>query len=101
MCADPSSSGSFAAVSTFEAEIEIWDLDVLDALQPVATLGGHTGDAGNREPEIRSRKRRNKEGWLPGSHTDSVLSLAWNAAYRNVLASGSADKSIKACVCQQ
>jgi periodic tryptophan protein 1 len=97
--AEPSTSGNFAAVSTFEPEIEIWDLDVIDSLQPVLVLGGHAGDAVAKAPERRSKKRRNKEGYKEGSHTDSVLALAWNAAYRNVLASGSADKSIKVWVC--
>lgn len=43
-CAEPERPGSFAAVSTFDTEIEIWELGVIDALQPVASLGGHSGD---------------------------------------------------------
>lgn len=32
--------GSYAAVGTFNPAIEIWDLDVLDTMEPVAVLGG-------------------------------------------------------------
>jgi periodic tryptophan protein 1 len=32
--------GNYAIVSTFLPEIEIWDLDLADAIEPTLTLGG-------------------------------------------------------------
>ena len=32
--------GSFVAVGTVLSEIEIWNLDVMDAVEPVCVLGG-------------------------------------------------------------
>eukprot|EP01118_Nematostelium_gracile_P016496 TRINITY_DN6844_c0_g2_i1.p1 TRINITY_DN6844_c0_g2~~TRINITY_DN6844_c0_g2_i1.p1 ORF type:complete len:457 (-),score=137.22 TRINITY_DN6844_c0_g2_i1:628-1998(-) len=75
--------GNFVAVGTFEPQIEIWDIDVVDAIQPVATLG----------LSIKQTKKKNAKNI--NSHTSSVLSLSWNRHARNILASGSADNTVK------
>ncbi|KAL8528628.1 hypothetical protein ACS0TY_006173 [Phlomoides rotata] len=79
--------GNFIAVGSMEPAIEIWDLDIMDEVQPSATLGGI----------IEKKKKGNKKSvkYKDGSHTDSVLGLAWNKEYRNVLASASADTLVK------
>ena len=69
------------AIGTFHPEIEIWNTDVLDALEPEAVLGG-----------LVAGKRRTLK---PGSHRQAVMGLSWNREYRNVLASSSADTTVK------
>ena len=49
-------------------DINVWDLDTVDVLDPVFTLSGHK---------------------------DSVLDLSWNALSRNAIASCSADKTCR------
>lgn len=84
-----SSIGNFMAVGTFSPAIEIWNLDILDPLEPTATLGG----------QIISKKKKGKKksapSYKPGSHEGAVMSLSWNKTYRQMLASGSADTSVK------
>lgn len=79
--------GNFIAVGSMEPAIEIWDLDIMDEVQPSATLGGVV------EKKKKGKKKSIK--YKDGSHTDSVLGLAWNKEYRNILASASADKLVK------
>lgn len=89
--------GSFVAIGTFKPGIEIWDLNVLDVLEPSATLGGEVNEE-LREVALpkQSRRRKNKQVSLKaGSHQDSVMSLDWNSSHRNMLASGSADSTVK------
>ncbi|KAL2635253.1 hypothetical protein R1flu_006732 [Riccia fluitans] len=91
--------GNFVAVGTMQPEIEIWDLDVIDDVEPAAMLGGPV--VSRLEQEIKkkkSKKKKKKEKKIKlkeGSHTDAVLGLAWNLEFRNVIASASADHSVK------
>ncbi|KAK7299836.1 hypothetical protein RJT34_10664 [Clitoria ternatea] len=80
--------GNFLAVGSMEPFIEIWDLDVIDEVQPCSTLGGIV------EKKKKGKKKKSIK-YKDDSHTDSVLGLAWNKEYRNILASASADKRVK------
>ena len=87
-----SSVGNYIAVGTFSPAIEIWNLDVLDPLEPTAILGGEN-------PEMQAGKKGKKSkkmsAFLPGSHEAAVMGLSWNSTYRQALASGSADTTVK------
>lgn len=106
------------AVGTMYPGIEIWDLDVIDAVEPVATLGGYTqedidggGDSDSEDDEAApnsgkskskksakkpSKKAAKKKPTLRAdSHSDAVLGLSWNSSFRNVLASASADHTVR------
>ena len=99
-------TGNYVAVGSMEPGIEIWNLDVLDTIEPAATLGGYNfeRDPKTGEPIFSQQGRPTKKGGkkkskkpalVAGSHTDSVLSLSWNQTRREILASGSADKTVK------
>ncbi|XP_059650930.1 uncharacterized WD repeat-containing protein C17D11.16-like isoform X1 [Cornus florida] len=79
--------GNFIAVGSMEPGIEIWDLDIMDEVQPSVVLGGVA------EKKKKGKKKSIK--YKKDSHTDSVLGLAWNKEYRNILASASADRLVK------
>lgn len=81
---------SMLAVGTMLPFIEIWPLDVMDAVEPATLLGGCI----NNEDNYKRRKPK-KSTLKPGSHTDAVLSLDWNTNAQHVLASGSADHTVK------
>ncbi|PRP76080.1 hypothetical protein PROFUN_12885 [Planoprotostelium fungivorum] len=81
--------GNLAAVGTFEPEIQIWDMDIIDALTPVMVLGGELPESKRVAKRLKNKKRNNE------AHTDAVMGLAWNRMGRNFLASCSADHSIK------
>ncbi|KAG6766760.1 hypothetical protein POTOM_027932 [Populus tomentosa] len=154
--------GNFIAVGSMEPAIEIWDLDIIDEVQPAVVLGGieekkkkkkgkkvlhshllslesNLKYLGNGQLNggsctlllhfvsmiddysimdncygvvlicavplcyhstlssiIISKPRHNVSiKYKEGSHTDSVLGLAWNKHFRNILASASADKQVK------
>eukprot|EP01134_Creolimax_fragrantissima_P004176 CFRG4176T1 len=103
--ADPDTKGNFLAVGTMLPQIEVWDLDVVDAVEAVCVLGELPEIA---EKVVTRSKKKGKNGKKQKktrsiakpvdqtkTHVDAVLSIAWNRPNRNLLASGSADKSVK------
>jgi len=105
---DGIAGGNFCAVGTFEPGIEIWNLDVINALEPSCVLGGEDTtyvDEVMKENLMRSstgqKLRKPSRGHgagpqlRPGSHTGAVMALSWNQVHRHVIASGSADNTVK------
>jgi len=105
-------TGNYCAVGSFETGIEIWNLDVMNALEPTMVLGGmdtrcaeddwirmHSssmvGQGNNKKKKKKNKKGAAAMGLREGSHTDAVMGLSWNAVHRQVLASGSADGTVK------
>ncbi|CAN7031685.1 unnamed protein product [Brassica rapa subsp. trilocularis] len=88
--------GNFVAVGSKETPtIEIWDLDVRDEVLPCVQLGGVEEMGIIKKKKSKKQVCHIKLKYKEGSHTDSVLGLAWNKEFRNILASGSADKKVK------
>ena len=94
---DQDRRGNFVAVGTFEPDIEIWDLDTIDAMYPNAILGqgGEDAIADSKDQRLKKKKTKKSKKVNDRFHIDAVLSLAANRQHRNLLASASADKTIK------
>jgi len=75
---DPESDkgGSLVAVGTMEPVIDVWDLDLVDCLEPAFRLG---------------KKAKKKKGVKGVGHKDAVISLSWNSGCPHVFASGGVD----------
>lgn len=110
---DDSSAVNLVAVGCFTPGIDVWDVERVNILEPLTTLGGYemvanvaqdssslvAGKGGQRSSKQRSRqnkaKKRTRPCLKPGSHSDAVMSLSWNNVQREYLASGSADCTVK------
>lgn len=95
---EPGAHGSYIAVGTMDPEIEIWSMDVVEAAFPDAILGRRdlTKDLG-MPMGTGKKKRRQQAKRVANSthHVDAVLGLSWNRVARSILASVSADKTVK------
>ncbi|KAF4175034.1 hypothetical protein CNMCM8694_009339 [Aspergillus lentulus] len=86
-------TGNFVAVGTMEPDIEVWDLDIVDCMYPNAILG--QGGAELEGDMKKAKKFKKKTKANDEFHVDSVLALAANRQHRNLLASASADRTVK------
>lgn len=86
-------AGNYVAVGTFDPEIELWNLDTIDAMYPAAILG----KSDRPEAQARGTGKKKKKMKMPNDsyHVDAILALASNPNHSNLLASGSADCTIK------
>lgn len=71
--------GNYCAIGSMDPIIQVWDLDIINCIEPAFSLGKTKSVKKNR-PHV--------------GHKDAVLTLAWNKTFEHVLASGSVDKKI-------
>ena len=87
-------TGNYVAVGTMDPAIEIFNLDIVDSMFPDAILGEELTDSLKHDSQKKSKKKRQKKA-NDTYHVDAVLALAANRQHRNLLASGSADQTLK------
>jgi periodic tryptophan protein 1 len=91
---DASGTCNIVAAGYMDPLIEVWNIDVRDEMSPLVTLGG-------LDPNSKVSKKTKKKGgisasqFLPGAHTDAVLCVDLHQTHRTLLASASADTTIK------
>ncbi|KAG8954407.1 hypothetical protein FRC04_011734 [Tulasnella sp. 424] len=98
-----SKTGNYIAVGTLDPDIEIWSLDVIESTFPDALLGDPKNKTRDEtgapilssSPTKKKERKRRKPKANPDYHIDAVLGLSWNRSHRNLLASASADKTVK------
>ncbi|XP_047098262.1 periodic tryptophan protein 1 homolog [Schistocerca piceifrons] len=71
--------GNLCAVGSMSPIIDVWDLDIIDSLEPAFRLGN---------------KAKKKKGIKRHGHRDAVLDITWNTHLPHILASGSVDQTV-------
>lgn len=85
---------NFAAIGSFDPQIEIWNLNCVDKAFPDVILGEPEDQSGAKSSK-KKKKSKNGKKHITSHHTDAVLSLSHNKQFRSVLASTSADATVK------
>lgn len=88
-------AANFAAIGTFDPSIEIWNLDCIDKAFPDMILGEPIDNSMTSLLNKKKKKNGKKNQHVTTHHTDAILSLSHNKQYRSVLASTSADSTVK------
>ncbi|SMN19873.1 similar to Saccharomyces cerevisiae YLR196W PWP1 Protein with WD-40 repeats involved in rRNA processing [Maudiozyma saulgeensis] len=93
---DNDNVANFAAIGTFDPQIEIWNLDSVEKAFPDMILGEPTDNSiASLQGQKKKNKKKSKGQHITTHHTDAVLSMAHNKLFRSVLASTSADHTVK------
>jgi periodic tryptophan protein 1 len=90
-------NSNYVIVGSFLPEIEIWNLDMLDVLEPDLVLGENANtneDKYFKDLKKKKNKIKNKTSENNNTHTDAVLSLNLNPFNNSILCSSSADSKI-------
>lgn len=91
--------GNYIAVGTMDPEIEVWSLDIIEGMYPDMVLGRPDKTTAHIPTPLGTGKKKRKKtkhrNISDQHHVDAVLSLSWNKTHRNLLASASADRTIK------
>jgi periodic tryptophan protein 1 len=85
---------NFAVIGTFLPEIEIWNLDSINDLEPELVLGDNDKQDMN---DLYKKSKKKKTVINPKDtkyHTDAVLGISLNPFDKKMLASGSADSKV-------
>jgi periodic tryptophan protein 1 len=78
---------NYAIVGSFTPEIEIWNLDTIDAIEPDFTLGLPS-------KSTSKLKKKKKQAEDPNTHNEAVVAMNLNPFNKGMLCSGGSDKKV-------